>query len=161
MKKTKSIKKAEEQGQKRVEEMIEGKTNPAEKSVDTGSEKMEEERSKVPPFPPPPKGTESHFSPMSSETDEPVDFEAIDIEEFSKDIVNIPFEIWHIINPNIEPLSTKEKKLIGKPLSRVIIKHELQKYAKDEFVLVAFLSFAILGRLKKDKGDSPEKEVIG
>jgi len=158
MKKTKTIKKADEY----KDQMIEGKTKPTGNEKDTGSEKFTttEERKLVPPFPPPPKGKESLFSPMNGSEEEPVDFEAIDIEDFCRDIINVPFEIWHIINPSVEPLSAKEKKLIGKPLARVIVKHELQKYAKDEFVLVAFLGFAILGRLKKSKGDSPEKKVI-
>lgn len=157
-------KKAEKKAKKRIEELNGGKTHPKEKeSPGSGSEKLEktkEAKEALPPFPPPPKGKESRFSPMSSDEEvEELDFEAIDIEEFSRDIINVPFEIWHIVNPGVDPLSEKEKKLIGKPLSRVIVKHQLQKYAKDEFVLVAFLSFAILGRLRKSKKKEPEKVI--
>lgn len=144
------------------QEEVKGKTKPLEDKTSPGSEKLvleEEEKRELPPFPPERKGKRDLFSPVISEGEEGEgDFEAIDIEEFCKDIANIPFEIWHIVNPEVEPLSAKEKKLIGKPLSRVVVKYDLQKYAKDELVLFAFLSFSVLGRLKKSKR-SPEKEA--
>ena len=154
-KKEKSKKEEELKSQEKIHE-----TKSSEEKG-TGEKLVKEagEKADLPPFPPEVKSKKSLFSPSISEDAEgEPDFESIDIEEFCKDIANIPFEIWHILKPDIKPLSAQEKKLIGKPLSRVVAKYELQKYAKDEFVLIAFLSFSVLSRLKK-KEDSSEREI--
>jgi len=122
----------------------------------------EKDSEELPPFPPPRKGDLSGLTNSEEveeeEVEEEGEFEAVDIEELCRDFSNVPFEIAHILNPKIKPLSQKEKKLIGKPLSRVIVKHDLQRLAKDEIVLVIFLGFAILARVKDLKKDEEEVE---
>ena len=147
--------------EKNLEE-VKGKTKPLDDKTSPGVEKLakEEERRELPDFPAPPKrGSGDRFSPAISEGEEgEADFEPLDIEAFCKDAVNVPFEIWHILKPQIETLSANEKKMIGKPLSRLIVKYQLQKYAKDEILLLAFISFSVVSRLRQTE-DSPEKEV--
>ena len=157
MKKTKTIKKADEH----QEPMIEGKTRPIGNEEDTGSEKLEEKRDQLPPFPPPPKGKESLFSPMNGEvTEEAADFEAVDIRDFCADMAGAFGEIAHIINPRIRSLDAKEKKLISTPFSRIIIKNGWDKICKDELVLMMVLGHIVYVRIKEMKADSPERKVI-
>jgi len=59
--------------------------------------------------------------------------------------------MWNKANPNVPPLSEFEKKNISKPLARIVVKYDVAKYAKDEFVLFTFLGFAIYKRVKIKK----------
>ena len=133
-----------------VEESLQ-KTRPPKGEKETrdriGIEKLAKDREDLPPFPKAKKGVDTSTGSLTEE--EETDFEAIDIEEFCRDLANIPFEIAHIIKPSIKPLEPKEKKLIGKPLSRVIVKHNLDKMCKDEFVLIALLGVVILKRVRQ------------
>lgn len=113
----------------------------------------QKEKEGLPLFPPPGKNEDISSGLQMEESEETgeSDFEAIDIEEFCKDVVNIPFEIWHILNKNVQPLNAVEKKLISRPLSRLVKKYNLGDYAKDEIVLIAFLGTSIYSRLQKPK----------
>lgn len=75
------------------------------------------------------------------------------IQEICKDIIGIPFDIWHQLNPKVNPLSELEKKHISQPLARIAIKYNVAEYMKDELVLCAFLGFAIYKRAKVKKDD--------
>jgi len=71
-----------------------------------------------------------------------------EIEEFSGDFVGMFFEIWNVAEPQIPPLDSRAKHRLGKPLSRILVKYKLAKYAKDEIVFCVFLGMEILPRLK-------------
>jgi len=89
------------------------------------------------------------------------------IVEVCADVIAIPFAIWHEINKNVQPLSEKEKQNISKPLAKIVVKYDLGKYMKEEFVLFFYLGSAIYGRtkvpkaIKKDDKDDNRKERQG
>ena len=127
----------------------------------TGQEKLQTEKDDLPPFPKPKKNEEADFGRGIDEEvsdriedEEEGDFDAVDLDELSRDIAGVPFEIWAVLKPGVSPLTEKEKKLIGKPLARVLSKYDVAKYAKDEFLLMAVVAFSIMSRLK----DSQKKE---
>ena len=134
---------------------------PSEKSKELKFTVAEEEKkqkkkgkeNKLPEFP---KEETKGGIPGISE-DEP---EEVVLEEICRDIIAIPFEIWHLLRPGVEPLSEKEKDLIAKPLSRVAQKYDVGRYMKDEFLLIAFLGFSVIRRtrVKKDDSDDNRKE---
>lgn len=141
------------------------KTRPKQGKSSKGkpiSEKLEQSKKakeSLPPFPPGPKDLSGRTN--FEEEEELPDFEALDIEDFCKDLVGATSEIAHIINKKIRVCDEKEKKIIGRPLSRVIIDHELQKYAKNEFLLLAGLTYVVYKRVREVKAadNSPEKDV--
>lgn len=73
------------------------------------------------------------------------------LEEICSDLIAVPFEIWHLLKPEIPELTINEKKLISKPLARVAQKYDVQKYAKDEILLFGFLGVSILRRTRMTK----------
>ncbi len=82
------------------------------------------------------------------------DFEPLDIEDFCQDMVGAIVETGCIFLPRLTPLDAKQKKLIGKPLSRVIVKHKLDKACKEEFVLIAavgIVAYKKIGEMRKAK----------
>lgn len=92
-----------------------------------------------------------------------IDQDKVDLEEICSDIVSLPFEVWSILKPGVTPLSETEKKLIGKPLSRIVVKYDVARFMKDEILLCGFLGFSILKRVKvkKDVADDSRKEGQG
>lgn len=123
------------------------KKDPSEKPTPEQLKKVKKNppREKKPPFPFPPEEPEkedsSTGSPMEEKEIEEEDFQPLDIEEFCQDMVGAAVEIGCIFLPKMTPLDPKQKKLIGKPLSKVIIKHRLDKACKEEFVLIAAIGF--------------------
>lgn len=91
------------------------------------------------------------------------DQDKIDIEEICGDIVALPFEVWAVLKPAVKPLSEVEKKLIAKPLSRIVVKYDVTRFMKDEILLCAFLGFSVLKRVKVGKNvvDDSGKEGQG
>jgi len=73
------------------------------------------------------------------------------LAEFCSDIASVPFEIWHILKPEVSELSDLEKKAIGKPLARIVLKYNLQDYAKDEIYLTMIFSGVLFKRIKQAK----------
>ena len=121
----------------------------------------EEKEQTLPPFPlKNQKDLSSGFPGGDSEGGEE-DFSDLDIEEVCKDIVSVPFEVWSILKPSVKPLTETEKKLIGKPLSRVMVKYDVAKYARDEFLLLIFLGFSVSKRIKDSKKVEVEDEDRG
>lgn len=75
------------------------------------------------------------------------------LEEVCRDLVAIPFEIWHALKPDIPELTALEKTHISKPLARVAQKYDVQKYMKDEILLFTFLGFSVFRRARMTKKD--------
>jgi len=146
---------------KKLSEKQSKKDPQKESKKDPKFQLAEDQEENLPPFPPKDQkvGDISSESP-GGESEEEID--DILLEEVCKDFVSVPFEIWHILKPSVLPLSDKEKTLISKPLSRVVQKYDLQKYAKDEFLLAGFLGFAIIKRAKvKDDTDNSREKRKG
>jgi hypothetical protein len=74
-------------------------------------------------------------------------------EEFAGDIVGLPFEAWHIVNPVVLPLSDDEKERLAAPFARIMEKYGLGKLAKDEIVFAFYLTAAVFGRVKAVSDD--------
>ena len=89
------------------------------------------------------------------------DIESEDIEEICKDVVSGFFEIWAILKPGVPPLSETEKKLIKKPLARIVIKYDVARFMKDEFLLIGLLGFSVLKRLKVKKDVNNDRREEG
>lgn len=83
------------------------------------------------------------------------------ILEICREITGTVFEIWHRANPKVEPLSEFELKHITQPLSRIVVKYDVAKYMKDEFLLCTFLGFAIYKRVKVKKDDKDDNREKG
>lgn len=126
-----------------------------------GNVKKQREMSKMKDLPPfPEEGMKESRFTLGDEEEE-IDSETLGA--ICEDIISIPFEVWAILKPGTEPLSSAEKKMIAKPLSRIVVKYDVAKFMKDEFLLIAALGFAILKRVKMKKviknahNDSGEK----
>jgi len=99
-------------------------------------------------------------SPGEEKT-EPIIEEDENIIETCKDFMGVIFEIWNGADPEIPPLTEKEKKNIAKPLARIVVKHDLGRFMKEEFVFVFYFGSAVYGRLrikKKNVGDRRKKK---
>lgn len=142
------------------------KTKPEKKEEETGQEKMQSKKDELPPFPEPKKNEEDFGRGQDEKVSDRVeddelegDFDAVDLDELSRDIAGVPFEIWAVLKPGVKPLTEKEKKLIGKPLARVLSKYDVAKYAKDEFLLMAVVGFSIMSRLKDSQKKEDDKRI--
>lgn len=141
--------------QKKNEEEIIKKTKSMEK--ETGSEKLADKgaREQVPPFPPAKKGVATSNGSLTEEslkTEEESDFEAFDIKEFCQDLVVMVGDVARIFVPKLTRIDDTQKKLIGKPMSKVIVKHKLDKLCKDEFLFigaVVYVGYKKITELKK------------
>ena len=108
-----------------------------------------DKKDQLPPFPEKNGGMES--DPLSGTGENEAD--DIVLEEVCRDLVAIPFEIWHALKPDIPELTALEKTHISKPLARVAQKYDVQKYMKDEILLFTFLGFSVFRRARMTKKD--------
>jgi len=120
---------------------------------------LKNKKEDLPQFPP--KNTKTgEFSESPGGSNE-VETDDVVLEEICSDLIAVPFEIWHLLKPVVPELTSKERTLIGKPLARVAQKYDVQKYMKDEILLVGFLGFSIIRRVKigkkHDTNDNREK----
>jgi len=138
---------------------MENKPKEKAKKQELKSPKKKTDKS-LPSFPEDLKAIGSPGVESGTTTKEIIDTE---LEEICRDIIAIPFEVWAILKPEVTPLSEVEKKLIGKPLSRVLIKYDIGRFMKDEVLLLGFFGFSVLKRLrvKKNVADDSGKEGQG
>jgi len=110
---------------------------------------------------------ESQKIPPEKEKEEesgpgPEDDEIFDFEEICRDLSDMPFQIWCILNPNVPPLADKEKDLIAKYVLRTAKKYKIKKYMRDELLLLAVVGYSVMKRIgiKKnadnDRGEERE-----
>ena len=66
-------------------------------------------------------------------------------------MIGIPFEVWAILKPGVAPLTDIEKATISKPLARIVVKYDVARIMKDEFLLLGFLGYSIVKRLRVPK----------
>lgn len=74
-----------------------------------------------------------------------------DLQEICRDLVSVPFEIWAILKPGVQPLSDTEKNLISKPLARIVVKYDVARFMKDEILLLGFLGYSVIKRVRIPK----------
>lgn len=130
----------------KTEKELTQKTKPRkeEKNLSPGSEKLETKGMGSPPFPPPEPGEDistGSQTPEEMEESEERAFEALDIEDFCKDVTGAIVDMIRIFVPKLTPLDAKQKKLIGKPLSKVVVDHNLDKLCKNEFLLIGAVMY--------------------
>lgn len=90
----------------------------------------------------------------------PEDDDVFDFEEICRDLSDMPFQIWCILNPNVPPLADKEKDLIAKYVLRTAKKYKIKKYMRDELLLLAVVGYSVMKRIgikKNVDDDSGEK----
>ena len=85
-------------------------------------------------------------------------------DEFAGDLYKIPFQVWHIFNPNVpdEP-DPKIIKGVSGPFARVLDKYGLGKLAKDEILVGFYLTqtvYVYVQAAKRAKELEPEKAKI-
>lgn len=80
-------------------------------------------------------------------------------EALAGDLIALPFEAWHLIQPAAEPLSQAEKDRLAGPFSRIMEKYGLGKIAKDEVLLGFYLTAIIYGRVRAVQAVKKEKTV--
>jgi len=89
-------------------------------------------------------------------------------EAFAGDLYKIPFQVWHIFNPNVpdEP-DPRIVNAVAPPFARVLEKYGLGKIAKDEILVAFYLTQTVYVYVKTAKDakkiETPEKgkdEVI-
>lgn len=68
-----------------------------------------------------------------------------------EDIIALPFELWGVVKKGVAPLSEKERKNLGKPFARLVLKYKVQEYVKDEFYFLFILGIVISKRLEFKK----------
>ena len=133
------------------------------KDKGTGSEKLatEKEKSQVPPFPKAKKGVDTFDGSLTEENQEieESDFEAFDLQDFCQDFVGFIGDVARIFAPKLTPVDATQKKLIGKPMSKVITKHKLDKLCKDEFLLIGAITYVGYKKVQElKKVDEGEKK---
>lgn len=68
--------------------------------------------------------------------------------ELAGDLIALPFDAWHLVQPAADPLSPMEKERLAGPFARIMEKYGLGKVAKDEILLGFYLTACIYGRMK-------------
>jgi hypothetical protein len=91
----------------------------------------------------------------SSETQAPAVSEAL-----AGDLIALPFEVWHLIQPPVDPLSEFEKTQLAGPFSRILEKYGLGKIAKDEIVLGFYLTAIVYGRIKAVREAKKQEKIM-
>jgi len=128
---------------KKKKPLSEPEVKPEEKEIE---EEKETTKEGLPDLPGPEKKSEEEDS--GKESYRPgSEISGVELEEVCRDLVAIPFEIWHALKPKIEPLSETEKKRIAVPLARLAVKYDIERFAKDEILLFAFLAYSISKRV--------------
>lgn len=120
-----------------------------------------EESEEFPEYPPQEKSEKAKKRVSSPGTDEE-EFEEEEFEDETDEVLSPEevegvcgeiyggfYEIWNIFRPSIRTLSLKEKTQVKKVLSRIVIRKGLVKYAKDEFLLLFYVSLHVGSRLKE------------
>ena len=83
------------------------------------------------------------FSRISSEKIEPLP----EVVDLSKDLIAFPFEAWAAAKRDeSKKLTDKEIDALGNRLARIMVKYQLDEYAKDEYVFFLYLTYAIAKR---------------
>ncbi len=90
-------------------------------------------------------------------SEEELKFNDEDLIEIVKDLIGAGFDAWHLANPNIEKIDDRGKDRIAKPVARVIIRRNLSRFIKDEFLALFWIGIEISKRIKiKKKGDEKD-----
>jgi len=124
---------------------------PLEEKEFEEKEGEEFQKNELPPFP----GSKEEFSRSSSEIEKELSEETeltdADILDPVKNILKGLIDLWIIYKPSVSPLSDKEANLLGKPLSRILHKYGVLRYAKDEILFTILTVSVIAPRIKQSQ----------
>ena len=80
-------------------------------------------------------------------------------EALAGDLIALPFDGWHLIQPCVDPLSEEEKSRLAGPFARILEKYGLGKLAKDEILLGFYLTAVIYGRIKAVREEKKREKI--
>jgi len=80
-------------------------------------------------------------------------------EALAGDLIGLPFDGWHLIQPCVDPLSEEEKSRLAGPFARILEKYGLGKVAKDEILLGFYLTAVIYGRVKAVREEKKRNSI--
>ena len=85
------------------------------------------------------------------------------LEEICKVLAATTVAIWTVFDKEIEGLDEKEKDLVAPPMARCAIKHQVQKWVKDELALALAIGTIVSKRIiaKKEKHDKDHNRKEG
>ena len=80
-------------------------------------------------------------------------------EALAGDLIALPFDGWHLIQPCVDPLSEEEKSRLAGPFARILEKYGMAKIAKDEILLGFYLTAVIYGRIKAVREEKKKEKI--
>ena len=80
-------------------------------------------------------------------------------EALAGDLIGLPFDGWHLIQPCVDPLTEEEKSRLAGPFARILEKYGLGKIAKDEILLGFYLTAVIYGRVKAVREEKKRNSI--
>lgn len=105
--------------------------------------------SRIPPMPDSKEevGAGSFSPSTSSEAPTPARSDAV-TEEFAGDLFEIPFKVWHVVDPRVpDGVGDRVKDGVAAPFARVLEKYGLGKIAKDEILVAYYITQAVATNL--------------
>ena len=76
-------------------------------------------------------------------------------EELCEDFISLPFEFWAASTGNTtKELNEKERKSLGKRLYKMLEKHDMLKYVREDVAFAIVLSVAVAKRIDTKKSQS-------
>lgn len=104
------------------------------------------------------QGNSQDFSPLTGSGDDTPQTPAVS-EALAGDLIGLPFDGWHLIQPCVDPLSDEEKSRLAGPFARILEKYGLGKIAKDEILLGFYLTAVIYGRVKAVREEKKRNSI--
>lgn len=80
-------------------------------------------------------------------------------EALAGDLIALPFDGWHLIQPCVDPLSEEEKSRLAGPFARIMEKYGMGKIAKDEILLGFYLTAVVYGRIKAIREEKKREKI--
>jgi hypothetical protein len=80
-------------------------------------------------------------------------------EALAGDLIALPFDGWHLIQPCVDPLTEEEKSRLAGPFARILEKYGMGKIAKDEILLGFYLTAVVYGRIKAIREEKKREKI--
>jgi hypothetical protein len=80
-------------------------------------------------------------------------------EALAGDLIALPFDGWHLIQPCVDPLTKEEKSRLAGPFARIMEKYGMGKIAKDEILLGFYLTAVVYGRIKAIREEKKREKI--
>jgi hypothetical protein len=122
--------------------------------------KVTDQDERIPPMPDRKEditeGSASSSPLTSGRSDEPTPAVS---EALAGDLIALPFDGWHLIQPCVDPLSEEEKSRLAGPFARILEKYGMGKIAKDEILLGFYLTAVVYGRIKAIREEKKKEKI--